>query len=207
MNKNPVIALTLMLLFVIPGKFSQGQEKKAEGTTKKGESSVVKKIETGKKPDTSPEKKYLKKNNKVEAEGTDKVKPESMIPKKRALFKKTGKVAGIKSITNPKKPERIEGILLFIKEGSYKYKRIPGYKTEEKTAQIVTEEKDEKIIKIPDRIEVDEIEKEGLFGMSKEKTDLLVKGGFIFLISLIFILYKIRSRRSSHKVLRRFPNK
>jgi len=98
--------------------------------------------------------------------------------------------------------------LLMIKDGDYKYKRIPEIKLDKKEVE------EEEIVKISDsekaviKTEEKEPEGTGLFGLSKNTTDIIAKGSIVLLILLIFILYRFRSRKSdSSSVLRSLPKK
>lgn len=94
------------------------------------------------------------------------------------------------------------GRLLSIKEGSFKYKRIP---------EIVIEEaekgEEEDFVHIPDenleesgKNTVDTGEK-GFLGLKRETSDWVAKVGLALLLIIIFLLYRVRSRgsRSVHR--------
>ena len=92
----------------------------------------------------------------------------------------------------------MEGDLLLITEGNFKYKRIPDIKLTDikpETVDINTQ-----VAAIPVS---GQNSSSGLQGLSKTTTDVIVKGGVLLLILLIFILYKSRmsgpGKKSSKK--------
>ncbi len=98
-----------------------------------------------------------------------------------------------------------DGRLLPIKEGSFKYKRIP---------EIVIEEaekgEEDDFVHIPDenleesgKNTVDAGEK-GFLGLKRETSDWVAKIGLALLLIIIFLLYRVRSR-GSRSVHRSFP--
>ena len=105
--------------------------------------------------------------------------------------------------------EKNEGDVLLINEGSFKYKRIPDIKIIEKKVE-------------PADIAAgsgasgntqnssDSSKMDGFFGLGKTASDIIVKGGVLLLILLIFILYKSRmaapggKSSKSRKVLNSF---
>lgn len=115
------------------------------------------------------------------------------------------------------KPTRIRSDLYLIKrlrevdDEDYKYTRIPGFKKDKffnhsessdvkLNNNVVEEEKP-----VPQSDE-DDSEK-GLFGLSKQTSDLLTKGSLILFILVILVLYRLRSKGNSRTVLRRFPKR
>ncbi|MDY6933850.1 MAG: hypothetical protein SVZ03_06460 [Spirochaetota bacterium] len=94
--------------------------------------------------------------------------------------------------------------LLEVIEGEFKYKRIPGYKTSDKTDTEILSQ---------DRLQSHPIDNEsltpkgdGLDDTKKNNFDTLITIALILIVALIFILYRIRSKeRSRGSVLKRFP--
>jgi len=96
------------------------------------------------------------------------------------------------------------GRLLSIKEGSFKYKRIPEIVIEE------AEKGEEDFVHIPDenleesgKNTVDTGEK-GFLGLKRETSDWVAKVGLALLLVIVFLLYRVRSR-GSRSVHRSFP--
>lgn len=93
------------------------------------------------------------------------------------------------------------GDLLQINEGNFKYKRIPDIKLADTQVAMAS---DQPVSTSADSGEVQS--GQGFLGMSKTASDIIVKGGIILFIFIIFILYKSRmkspgGRKSSRKVL------
>lgn len=93
------------------------------------------------------------------------------------------------------------GDLLQINEGNFKYKRIPDIKLADTQVAMATDQP------VSTSADSDEVRTgEGFLGMSKTASDIVVKGGIILFIFIIFILYKSRmkspgGRKTSRKVL------
>ena len=88
---------------------------------------------------------------------------------------------------------KFEGDLLLINEGNFKYKRIPGI--------ILPEIKPESAVaNIPvDAPKSGQDKPSGFLGLSKTVSDIIVKGGVLLLILLVFILYKSRMSHPGSK--------
>lgn len=145
---------------------------------------------------------------------TEKAEPEKVVVKKNPVNESKGesRKSGTKK-NDEKKPAvessenkdeavsqvKMDGELLLINEGNFKYKRIPDIKL----ADIKPEASDsvEKASGVQDSGQ-DNAPK-GFLGLSKTASDIIVKGGVLFLILVIFILYKSRmthpGSRSSKK--------
>jgi len=134
------------------------------------------------------------KEKPAEKKAVVKVKP----PQKKAKIVK--KEVEAKPVDNAS-----DGRLLPIKEGSFKYKRIP---------EIVIEEaekgEEEDFVHIPDenleesgKNTVDTGEK-GFLGLKRETSDWVAKVGLALLLIIVFLLYRVRSR-GSRSVHRSFP--
>ncbi len=98
-----------------------------------------------------------------------------------------------------------EGLLL-IRDGDFKYRRIP----ERKSAVIVPENYEADKLNPGDNKSStaegpDDGGKRGLFGFSAESTNYIAKGVLVFIIIIILVLYRYRSRGRHNKVLKRFP--
>ena len=93
------------------------------------------------------------------------------------------------------------GELLQINEGNFKYRRIPDIKLADTQLAMAADQ--------PVSVSAGNGEDksgQGFLGMSKTAADIVVKGGIILFIFIIFILYKSRmkapgGRKSSRKVL------
>ncbi|HQO01253.1 MAG TPA: hypothetical protein PLI62_03210 [Spirochaetota bacterium] len=93
------------------------------------------------------------------------------------------------------------GGVLEIEDGIFRYARIPEKEIPEVTADSYI---------APDQGAIGEIiespgERSGLFGFGPDTTGYIAKGVLIFVIILIFIMYRLRSRSRDNRVLRRFP--
>ncbi len=84
-------------------------------------------------------------------------------------------------------PVKMDGDLLLINEGNFKYKRIPDIKL----AEIKPESADSgnQAAVVPEN---EQNKPDGFLGLSKTASDVIVKGGVLLLILLIFVLYKSR---------------
>jgi len=89
---------------------------------------------------------------------------------------------------------KIESDLLLISEGNFKYKRIPDIKL----ADIKPEAVDSNT-KVAEAVKPVKNTSTGFFGLSKTASDIIVKGGILLLILLIFILYKSRMSGPGNK--------
>ncbi len=93
---------------------------------------------------------------------------------------------------------KMDGDLLLINEGNFKYKRIPGIKL----ADIKPESADTGM-QVAEAPKTEQNKSGGFLGLSKTASDIIVKGGVLILVLLIFVLYKSRmthpGRKSSRK--------
>ena len=82
---------------------------------------------------------------------------------------------------------KMDGDLLLINEGNFKYKRIPDIKL----AEIKPEAADSgtQVTAVSENAQNTST---GFLGLSKTASDVIVKGGVLLLILLIFVLYKSR---------------
>jgi len=82
---------------------------------------------------------------------------------------------------------KMDGDLLLINEGNFKYKRIPDIKL----AEIKPEAADSgaQVAAVSENAQNTST---GFLGLSKTASDVIVKGGVLLLILLIFVLYKSR---------------
>jgi cbb3-type cytochrome oxidase subunit 3 len=106
---------------------------------------------------------------------------------------------------NPPNDDKIsEQGLLYINDDFVKYSRIPGIKIKKPAAS----DRDN-IIKVSDTAIInpsaaDSNQPKGLFGLSKRATDVLAVSSIIFLIAVIFVLYRSRSGSPRRKTLRNY---
>ncbi len=195
----------LLLVFLCSNVWAEeGPGKKEKtGTTDRKTSEI-----SGAEKKTAPVKDKTVKPENISPEKEKKQKSEKIkAPAKKTAEKKKDVKAG-KPGEKPAGSE-VHGSILFIDEGEYKYLRIPGYKSE-----ISVKKNDEssgkgEIVRIPDKIEIEDSKKEpgGLFGFNRKTSDMLVKIFLGVMVFSIFLLYRVRSRKKSSKVLRRYPNR
>ena len=144
----------------------------------------------------------------------EKNKTETRIESKKVGSKALSKKDKIEVLQKDKKKANpvIESVkpgvgLLMIKDGDYKYKRIPEIELDKKEVE------EEEIVEISDsekaviKTEKKESDEKGLFGLSKKTADIIAKGSLVVLILLIFVLYKFRSKKTDRRVLRSLPKK
>jgi hypothetical protein len=99
-------------------------------------------------------------------------------------------------------PQVFQGGLLEISESEYRYNRIPG--------KIVAKPVAESFV-AADSAPQQPVNAEsgagtrGIFGFSPEASNYIAKGALVFVIVLIFLMYRLRSRSRSGGVLKRFP--
>jgi len=95
-------------------------------------------------------------------------------------------------------PVKMEGDLLLINEGNFKYKRIPDIKLVDIKPQ--TADSNLQVAEVPAVVQNTST---GFLGLSKTTSDVIVKGGVLLLILLIFVLYKSKmsgpGKKSSKK--------
>lgn len=108
---------------------------------------------------------------------------------------------------------RLNDGLLEITEGDFKYKRIPGLVDHEAASKNNIEEVEEENIEenasssspSSSSDSSDEAEK-GMFGLSKDSTDIALKIVLFVMIAVIFFIFRFKSKgRSRTNVLKRFP--
>lgn len=93
------------------------------------------------------------------------------------------------------------GGVLDMEEGIFKYARIPEKEIPDVAAEsyIAPDQgTGGEFAETPDG-------RKGLFGLGPDATSYIAKGVLIFVIILIFIMYRLRSQSRDNKVLRRFP--
>lgn len=195
----------LLLAFLCGNVWAQAtpekREKTGPGETELSEKGRVKKNlipveDTTKKPESvSAEKEIIQKNEKTKISGKRTKKKENSIKQEKPDSKQTG--------------SNINGSVLFVDEGEYKYLRIPGYKPERRAKKNENTNKEGELVRIPDKIEIEDTKEEsvGLFGFNRETSDMFVKIFLGVMVLSVFILYRVRSRKKSSKVLRRYPNR
>jgi hypothetical protein len=94
--------------------------------------------------------------------------------------------------------------LLDMEDGDFRYRRIP----ERKIAPVIEAKMEEgKQQEKPRDLSADsDIQSNrGFLGFSSETTNYIAKGVLVFIIVVIFILYKVRARSSHRSVYKRFP--
>ncbi len=90
---------------------------------------------------------------------------------------------------------KMEGDLLPINEGNFKYKRIPDIKLIDIKPEAA--ESNTQVAEVPKSAPNTS---GGFLGLSKTASDVIVKGGALLLILLIFVLYKSRMSRPGSKI-------
>ena len=161
---------------------------------KKPAATVEKKMDSGSAADPDKEKTVPDAEKKA---GTVSEPVRKTGPETQDEPKKTGVVQGRDSINSG---------LLSVPDNDIRYLRIPEYRADKSKPD------NKNFVTIPSEKEKvdaakDEFSEEGLFGLSREKTDLIARGSLVLLILVIFVLYRTRSKSSDRKVLRRFPKK
>jgi outer membrane biosynthesis protein TonB len=116
----------------------------------------------------------------------------------KTVSKKTPEKKSAVENTDVKEEEtvqvKMDGDLLLINEGNFKYKRIPDIKL----TDIKPEAADSGIqAAVPPENEQEK--STGFLGLSKTASDVIVKGGVLLLILLIFVLYKSRMSGPGNK--------
>ena len=106
-------------------------------------------------------------------------------------------------------------LFLFVDSNDYKFLRIEGISPKEEIDNTQFEKTE--IKNIPENTDHydlkniskknDKKEVKGFLGFSKDNTDLITRGVLIFLLILIFVLYKLKSGTSNRNVLRNYPKK
>ncbi|HQO41062.1 MAG TPA: hypothetical protein PK986_11380 [Spirochaetota bacterium] len=137
-----------------------------------------------KTPEVKPREKKAAVTKKVPAE-KEKARAETPVNEKTAVAK----------------IEPYSGELLQINEGNFKYRRIPDIKLADTQVTMAADQSAD----VPAVSEEDQ-SGSGFMGMSKTASDIVVKGGIIFFIFILFILYKSRmkspgGRKTSRKVM------
>jgi hypothetical protein len=197
----------LLLIFLCSNVWAQDSPEKSEKTgTGKTETSE-KGIKDKKEKKVIPDKDISVKPENLSADKENKQKTGKAITPGQKTVKK--QVAEKPESSGDKPPgSDLNGSILLIDEGEYKYLRIPGYEPETRAKKNNSGSEGE-LVRIPDKIEIEETKDEsgGLFGFSRETSDMLVKIFLGVMIFSIFLLYRIKSRRKSSSVLRRYPNR
>jgi len=107
---------------------------------------------------------------------------------------KTASVTSTETAAENITPVKLDSDLIPINEGNFKYKRIPDIK--------LVEIAPETVVLNPAAVESSgSIQKSGtgFLGLSETASDVIVKGGFLLLILVIFVLYKSRMTGPGNK--------
>jgi len=162
---------------------------------------------TGENSANITEKKIENQNTSISGVGEKKNIAEK---KQRAdTSKKTDRVSGNTDKKISETAKSVDGnnsgdeLLLFINEGNYKYKRIPDIKLAEKEPSMA--EQNQQGNSNAPSVDLQKPGDKGFFGLSKNTSDIVAKGGILLLILIVFTIYKVRSRghgrRSSSSVM------
>lgn len=197
-------ATVIFLLFLaLSASYAQEKELKDVNEKNLNQNNTVKLQDTVTDKTQDTEKKTEAGNEKKESLNFKKKKISSLNnkPEKRQKIEK--------EISDNTITEVNEGDVLLINEGSFKYKRIPDIKITEKKVESVDSALGPGVVdstKNPSGSS----KANGFFGLGKTASDIIVKGGVLLLILLIFILYKARmsvpggKSSKSRKVLNSF---
>lgn len=170
--------------------------KKNEQKSNTNANEKIKKEKNIKNTNTNKNKKDLK-------DKKDKVKKDKKGNKKDKVEKKN--IVKEKDV-NESNISEIRGEKLLSIDEDYKYLRIPGLKIEKYKggdANVnIVDAKDVNASNIDIEEKKSLSEKKGLLGMSKDKSDIVAKISLVFFIVFIFILYRVRNKRSNRSVLR-----
>jgi hypothetical protein len=181
--KKPDLNNTVNLSEKVPDK-SQDIEKKMENKSEAGDS-IKKKITAHSSKSTNQKTAVKPDREKKNKSASEDVKTENI------------------------NQEKNQGDLLLINEGNFKYKRIPDIKLIDKKPAADTAAVNNATTGNTQNLS-DTAKTGGLFGLGKTASDIIVKGGTLLLILLIFILYKSRmsvprgKSSKSRKVLNSF---
>lgn len=203
--KSIIIPVVTALLWISVTALN-AQDTSADTTSDVSGGSVVEEVKTDTTSDTGDSGTTAETVNEEKAadSGTGsalKVRPQEKKSSKNSAVKKE---TGSKPVEENKSDVQIEpykGDLLQINEGNFKYKRIPDIKLADTQVAMATEQ----TASVPADTD-EEKSGQGFLGMSKTAADVVVKGGILLFIFIIFILYKSRmkspgGRKTSRKVL------
>jgi hypothetical protein len=197
-----IVLFSLFLFFSV--SFAQENKAAETGVTnlqQNGDSGDVKAVESGKTVTAE----IKTETDKTVSDPVDKKKApveESKTEIRRNDSKKSPEKKVIPVTVEVKEetviPVKMEGDLLLINEGNFKYKRIPDIKLVDIKPQ--TADSNLQAAEVPVAVQNSST---GFLGLSKTTSDVIVKGGVLLLILLIFVLYKSRmsgpGRKSSKK--------
>jgi hypothetical protein len=188
------------LLLVVSVSFTQGNNV-LESATEKVDSGSEAVAETEKtatgvtvsEPDSSASRTPVKKKTAAPVNKSETLKTaDKKSPEKAA-------------VVNPPDAEsekgntvKFDGELLPINEGNFKYKRIPDIKL----VEIIPETAVSNTSAEESSIQVENKET-GFLGLSETASDVIVKGGLLLLILVIFVLYKSRMSGPGNKSTKR----
>ena len=89
---------------------------------------------------------------------------------------------------------KMDGDLLLISEGNFKYQRIPDIKLPD-----IKPEAADNTPKVTEEMKSVSDTPRGFLGLSKTASDNIVKGGVLLLVLFIFVIYKSRMSGPGHK--------
>jgi hypothetical protein len=203
MRRIQVLSIFLLVFLCSNGWAQAGTEKKE----KTGPAKIEPSEKGGTEKTVTPVKDKTLKPKIISAEKEKKKTEVKVTPGRKAAEKE--KVGKEEKAGGKPAGSDINGSILFIEEGAYKYLRIPGFKPEISAKKHNNTDGEGELVRIPDKIEIEDTKEEpgGLFGFKRDTSDMLVKIFLGVMIFTIFLLYRARSRRKSSKVLRRYPNK
>jgi hypothetical protein len=197
MKLKQILVIVLFLLFLaLSSSYAQENISKDTGVKNLQQDNPVNLSETKSDKAAETEKKI-----EIKTEISDAVnkKKQVSIGNKTENHKSIKKNTPEKKITSTSKDvksenitqEKAEGDLLLINEGNFKYKRIPDIKLIEKKSE-TADSAAAGVVPGNTQNVSDSPKVNGFFGLGKTASDIIVKGGILLLILLIFILYKSR---------------
>ena len=200
LNKKSAIVVFL-LFFALSISYAQEKDLKDSSGKNLNENNTVKIQDT-----VTDKTQVADKKSDIRNEGSDSSKKKKTPP---AGTKSENRKNNVKEIPENFNHEKTDGDILLINEGSFKYKRIPDIKIIEKKVE-PTDIANGSGVSGNAQTSSDLSKTNGFFGLSKTASDIIVKGGVLLLILLIFILYKSRmsapggKSSKSRKVLNSF---
>ena len=187
-----------LLIIILSLSYSFSQDDTDMDLADESKSEEVKKDNTdnAKSEEKSDSKDQPEVDNDSETDEVEKKVEPVVNEKKKIIKRKPVRKKNIAKKEGVASPLQIDNGLLRISPDDTIFKRIPEIKLNNNKKPFKVEE----IVRIPDTLgETDESSKnasgsDGLFGFSKEKTEVIAQVSIVLLILLVFILYKARSR-------------
>jgi hypothetical protein len=209
MKLKQLLVIVLFLLFLaLSNSYTQENVLKDTGVKNLQQNNSVNLPETKSDKTSVTEKKVEIKTDIPEPVIKKKTSSSGSKTENQKSTKKNNPEKKITSVSKDVKSENIgqekaEGDLLLINEGNFKYKRIPDIKLVEKKSETIDSAVPGAVASGNTQNATDSSKAKGFFGLGKTASDIIVKGGILLLILLIFILYKSRMSAPSGKSSKR----